>query len=149
MISRRRSLMPALAPFALTRRWCLAACALTPLIVGVRVAHAAAQTLDIIGYSHRPVLAALKPLREWLLTQNLDVKVIETDLDSPQGARRLLALGLKGHFPLVLLVNGQYKHSMANGKTVEFVGLPAVGNTPVPGVGGAWTLDDVKAVLTR
>jgi hypothetical protein len=120
-----------------------------PFTLEVGFAQAAAQTVDIIGYGHAPVLAAMKPLREWLKAQGSNVKVIETNLDSPQAAERLLALGLKGHVPLVVLVNGQYKHQTANGKAVEFVGLPALGSTPAPGAGGRWTLDDVKSVLTR
>jgi hypothetical protein len=134
---------------SLSRRRCVVAGLVFSFALEVGFAQAATQTVDIIGYAHPPVLAAIKPLREWLVTQGGNVKVVETNLDSPQAAERLLALGLKGHVPLVVLVNGQYKHLTANGKAVEFVGLPALGSTPVPGAGGRWTVDDVKAVLTR
>jgi hypothetical protein len=58
----------------------------------------------------------------------------------------LQAVGLKGHLPVVVLVDGQYRHQRADGSTVEFVSFPAGPGTP-PGVKGTWSAADVAAVL--
>jgi hypothetical protein len=133
--------------FVFTRRQFLAALTAAPLALVLGVAHATPPTVDIIGFAHPPVQAALKPLREWLAAQGAKVKVAETDMDSPQAAQRLQALGLKGHIPVVVLVNGQYKHTLAGGKAVELVGFPAGGSTPAGARGSGWTLEDVQAVI--
>jgi hypothetical protein len=59
----------------------------------------------------------------------------------------LKSLGLTGHLPIVLVVNGQYRHQRANGSTVEFVSFPVSPG----GAGGestkSWSVEDAKAVL--
>ena len=129
-----------------TRRYGIVLLAMALVAPALGFAQAAASKVEIIGYSHRPVQAALKPLREWLATQGAAVKLIEIDLDSPQAGERIRALGVKGHFPVVVLINGQFRHTLLGGRAVELVGLPAAGVQPA---GKGWTLDDVKAVLAR
>jgi len=130
------------------RRW-LSALAAAPLALCLGTAHAAPPTVDIIGFAHPPVQTALKPLREWLAAQGAKVKVTETDMDSPAAAQRLQALGLKEHIPVVVLVNGQLRHTLPGGKAVELVGFPAGGSTPAGAKGSGWTLDDVKTLVIQ
>lgn len=130
---------------AVTRRCCLAMLAAASLALST--AHAAPPTVDIIGFAHPPVQTALKPLRNWLATQGTKVNVTETDMDSPAAAQRLKALGLNGHIPVVVLVNGQFRHTLPGGKVVELVGFPTGGSMPAGAKGGGWTTDDVKAIL--
>jgi hypothetical protein len=129
------------------RRQSVAALLAASLALWLGQSHAATAVVEIMGYAHPPVQSALKPLREWLATQGAKVSVTEIDMDSPQATQRLQALGLKGHLPVLVLVNGQYKHTLAGGKAVSFVGFPAGGTTPSGAQGSGWTLDDVKAVL--
>jgi hypothetical protein len=93
-----------------------------------------------------PVKAALAPLREWLAAQGTKLKVIETDVESPQGEKRLAAVGLSGHVPIVILIDGQYRHKRKDGTVLEFMNFPAIESAP-PGVRGKWTTADVQEVL--
>jgi hypothetical protein len=125
------------------RHWLVAAAALT-LLAGA--AHASPPLVEIVAYAHPPVQSALKPLRGWLATQGSRLKVVEIDMDTPAGEKRLQPLGLKGHVPVLVLIDGQYRHRRADGSTVEFLGFPAGPGTP-PGVKGNWSAADVEAVL--
>jgi hypothetical protein len=105
---------------------------------------AAQASVEIIAFAHPPVQSALKPLRDWLASQRGKVRVTEIDMESPQGQKRIQALGLKEHLPIVIAVDGQYKQLRADGSSVEFVSFPAQAGSK-PGTG--WTLEDVKAVV--
>jgi hypothetical protein len=65
---------------------------------------------------------------------------------SPQAERRLQAVGLKGHIPIVILIDGSYRYQRADGSPVEFVSFHAGPGTP-PDVKGSWSAADVEAVL--
>lgn len=132
-----------LGPTSAARRAWLAAAALL-LVAGA--VHAAPPTVEIVAYAHPPVQSALKPLRDWLAAQGSKVKVTEVDLDTPAGEKQLRTLGIKGHVPVVVLVDGQYRHRRADGTTVEFVSFPAGPGTPT-GVKGTWSAEDVQASI--
>lgn len=130
------------------RRTWLSTILTTGLLSVVGTAQAAPVTLEIIAFARPPVQTALKPLRDWLPSQGKRIKVVEIDMESSDAQQRLKSLGLTGHLPIVLVVNGQYRHQRANGSTVEFVSFPAL---PKAGGGDAnkgWTVDDAKATLT-
>jgi hypothetical protein len=74
------------------------------------------------------------------------VKLIEIDMESAEGQKRLPAAGVKGHTPILILINGQYKYTRADGSAVELLGFPAGPTTPT-GVKGGWSANDVKALL--
>jgi hypothetical protein len=97
---------------------------------------------------HPPVQSALKPLREWLAAQGSRLNVVETDIESPQGVKRVGAVGLNGHIPILILIDGQYRHRRKDGSQVALVNFPAIQDAP-PGVRGDWTTADVEAVLTE
>jgi ABC-type glycerol-3-phosphate transport system substrate-binding protein len=129
-----------------SRRHFLAALAATALALAAGHALAAPPKVEIIAMSHPPVQSALKPLREWLAAQGTKLKVVEIDVESPQGEKRLAAVGLSGHVPIVILIDGKYGHRPKDGVTHEFVYFPAIASAP-PGVRGSWTTADVQAVL--
>lgn len=114
----------------------------------VLAAPPAVVTVEILAMPHPPVKMALAPLRDWLAAQGTKLKVVETDVESPQGEKRLVAVGLGGHIPIVILIDGQYRHKRKDGATQEFVNFPAIEGAP-PGVRGKWTTADVQAVLTE
>lgn len=101
---------------------------------------AATPTVEIIAFAHSPVVSALKPLREWLATQGNKIKLQETDMESPAGVQRLQAVGVKGHVPIVIVVNGKYQHKRADGSPVELISFPGA---------KTWTMEDAKAVVTQ
>ena len=103
-------------------------------------------TVEIVAMPHPPVKSALAPLRDWLSAQGNKLRVTEIDSESPEGVRRMQAAGLTGHIPILILVDGQYRHKRKDGNTVAFVNFPNVEGTP-PGARGDWTTADVQAVL--
>ena len=115
--------------------------AATTFAFAVSIAMAAQPVVEIIGFAHPPVQSALKPLREWLASQATKLRVLEMDMDTPAAEKRLQAIGLKGHIPIVILIDGKYKHTRKDGSVVEFVSFPT--NTPDKG----WIIEDVQTVL--
>ncbi len=130
------------------RRNFLAALAASALTFAAGSALAALPTVEILAMPHPPVKMALAPLRDWLAAQGTKLKVVEVDVESPQGEKRLAAVGLNGHVPIVILIDGQYRHKRKDGAALEFVNFPAVEGAP-PGVRGKWTTADVQAVLAE
>jgi hypothetical protein len=55
-------------------------------------------------------------------------------------------VGVTGHVPVVVLIDGQHLHKRADGSTVDLVSFPAGPGTP-PGVKGTWSAADVEAIL--
>lgn len=129
------------------RRHFIATMAAGVLSLAAGVARAAKPTVEIIAMAHPPVQDALKPLRGWLASQGGKLQVVEIDAESPQGEKRLSLVGLNGHIPITILVDGKYRHQRKDGSTVDFVNFPAAKGSP-PGITGNWTTADVEAVLT-
>lgn len=127
------------SPHAIPRRNALGLLIVGSLFAST-VALAAPPTVEIVAFAHPPVVSALKPLRDWLGSQGGKVKIVETDKESPAGAQRLQAVGVKGHVPIVILVNGQHQHKRADGSAVELISFPGA---------KTWTLEDAKAVVSR
>ena len=125
------------------RRWLAMAAG---LLLVASAAQAAPPVVEIVAFAHPPVQSALKPLRDWLAAQGGRVKVVEIDMESPAGEKRLQAVGVKGHVPIVVLIDGKYRHQRADGSSVEFVGFPSGPGIP-PGAKGTWSAQDVEAVL--
>jgi hypothetical protein len=109
-------------------------------------AWAAVPVVEIIAFAHPPVQAALKPLRDWLSGQGGTLRVVEIDMESPAAEKRLQALGLKGHLPIVVLVNGQYRHARKDGSSVDLVGFPSGKGAPA-GMSTGWSIEDAQAVI--
>ncbi|MDP2823177.1 MAG: hypothetical protein Q8O52_10965 [Sulfuritalea sp.] len=129
------------------RRNHLAALAAFALGLAAGRALAAPPTVEILAMPHPPVKMALAPLREWLAAQGTKLKLVELDVESAQGEKRLAAVGLSGHIPVVILIDGQYRHKGKDGAALEFVNFPAIAGAP-PGVRGRWTTADVQYMLT-
>ena len=129
-----------------TRRYFLAAMLASSLGLAAGAVLAAPPTVEIIAMPHPPVKMALQPLREWLAARGGKLKVSEVDSESPQGEKRLATAGLSGHIPIVILIDGQFRHKRKDGVALEFVNFPAIEGAP-PGVRGKWTTADVQAVL--
>ena len=104
-------------------------------------------TVEIIAMAHPPVQMALKPLRDWLATMGAKLRVVEIDAETPEGELRLKAMGLTGHIPILILIDGKYRYQRPDGSTVEFRNFPAAAGNPM-GMNGTWATSDVDAVLT-
>jgi hypothetical protein len=110
------------------------------------VALAAQPTVEIIALPHWPVRDALKPVRSYLAKLKGRVRVIELDAESPEGEKRLRALGLKGHIPILLLIDGSYRFKRGDGSAVELKDFPAKAANPL-GLNGTWTVADFEALV--
>lgn len=117
------------------------------LSFAAEISWAAPPTVEIVAMAHPPVQAALKPLRDWLALRGSKLRVSELDAESPAGAKRLQSVGLTGHVPILILVDGKYGFQRKDGSKVTFVNFPAVAGSP-PGIRGNWVTADVVAVLT-
>jgi len=124
----------------------LVACIALALLAGPHAARAAQPTIEIIALPHSPVQNALKPVREFLGTLGARVNVVELDAESPAGEKRLHAVGLKGHVPILLLIDGSSRFKRADGTAVEFKDFPAKTENPI-GLNGSWTVSDFEAAV--
>ena len=118
------------------------------LMLAAKPALAATPTVEIVAMAHPPVVAALKPLRDWLVRQDGKLRAIELNAESPAGSKRLAAIGLTGHVPMAILIDGKPNHRRKDGVTVSFVNFPAVKESP-PGIRGDWLIEDVQAAITE
>jgi hypothetical protein len=109
---------------------------------------AAQPTIEILAMPHPPVQMALQPLRDWIANQGGKLKVVEVNIESTQGEKRLAAAGLDGHIPILILIDGKYRYRRKDGSQVAFVNFPAIQDAP-PGVRGEWSVADVQNVLTN
>lgn len=131
------------------RRQVLAACigALTGLMASP--VFAGQPIIEIIAFAHPPVDTALKPTRQWLSQQGAKLRVIEINMESADAQARLKTLGLKGHLPIVIVIDGQYRYTKRDGGEIEFVGFPRGPGTP-DGVKSNWATADLEfAVKSR
>jgi len=131
-----------------TRRHFLATLCAGLMALASGSAFAAPPVVEILAMPHPPVRMALAELRGWLSAQGTKLKVVETDVESPQGEKRLAAVGLNGHIPVVILIDGKYQIKRKDGSLLELMNFPAIEGAP-PGVRGKWTAADVQAVLTE
>jgi hypothetical protein len=107
---------------------------------------AAQPTVEIVALPHWPVQSALKPVRAFLGTLGTSVKVVELEAESPEGEKRIKAAGLKGHVPILLLINGSEKFKRPDGTQVEFKDFPAKADNPL-GLNGLWSVADFEAAV--
>jgi ABC-type glycerol-3-phosphate transport system substrate-binding protein len=121
----------------------LAASAAAAVLAASFAARAAPPTIEIIALSHWPVQNALKPVRDFLASLGDKVKIVEIDAESPAGEKRLAALGLKGHVPMALVIDGSDQFKRPDGTAVLFKDFPAKADNPL-GINGSWTVADFQ-----
>ena len=109
-------------------------------------AYGAEPTIEIVALTHSPVRDAFKPVRDFLGTLGGQVKVVELDAGSAAGEKRIKAVGLKGHVPIVLLINGSDKFKRPDGTAVEFKDFPVGAGNPL-GLNGTWSVADFEAAV--
>lgn len=110
------------------------------------MAMAAPPKVEIIAMRHPPVRAALAPLRAWLTEQGKKVTVVEIDAESASGVARLEKIGLRGHIPIVILIDGAYHHTLKTGRVVDLINFPDIEGAP-PAVRGQWSTADIQTIL--
>ena len=109
-------------------------------------AAAAQPVVEVLAMTHWPVQKALKPVRDLLAKYDGRVRVVDMDIEGADGVKRLKAVGLKGHIPIVLLIDGNKSFKRADGKTVDFVNFPVAADNPL-NLNGTWSVADFEAAL--
>lgn len=127
----------------LNRRILVSSASAAALFLSVGAALAAQPVVEIIAFAHPPVQSALKPLRDWLASQGKQVRVVQIDMETPAGEKRAAAVGVTGHVPVLILVDGKYGFARKDGTAIELKSFPAA-----PNMKGSWTIDDAKAVIS-
>ena len=107
---------------------------------------AAQPVVEVLAMAHWPVQKALKPVRDLLAKYQGRVRVTDIDIESDEGVKRLKAVGLKGHIPVVLLIDGNKSFKRTDGKTIDFVNFPAAADNPM-NLNGTWSVADFEAAL--
>jgi hypothetical protein len=131
----------------ITRRTLLATFATAALLQGATVAYAATPVeVKIVALGHWPVQKALDPVRALLETYGDKVVVQEFDAEADDGVALIEAAGKQGHVPLIILINGAYQFTLADGTAVEFFSFPSGAANPLGG-DGSWSVDNLKTVL--
>jgi hypothetical protein len=101
--------------------------------------------VDILYLNHPPVIPVLDQVTARLKPYGDMVKVTRYDFDTPEGAAFAQKMGIMGHDPLAIFVNGSQSFKL-DGRTVTFNSFPqGMGSGMVPD--GAWTIDDFDAIL--
>ncbi len=102
-------------------------------------------TVDILYLNHPPVLPVLDQVAALLKPYGDKVKVTRYDFDTTEGAAFAQKMGITGHDPLAIFVNGSQSFNL-DGRTVTFNSFPqGAGTGMVPD--GEWTTNDLDAVL--
>ena len=109
-------------------------------------AAAAQPVVEVLAMTHWPVQKALKPVRDLLAKYDGRVRVVDMDIEGTEGVKRLKAVGLKGHIPIVLLIDGNKSFKRADGKSVDFVNFPVTAVNPL-NLNGTWSVADFEAAL--
>ena len=125
------------------RRAIVKGASVAALLLSMGAAWAAQTVVEIIAFNHPPVQSALKPLRDWLASQGTRIRVVEIDMETPAGEKRAAAVGVTGHVPILILVDGKYAFTRKDGAAIELKSFPAA-----PNVKGAWAIDDAKAIIS-
>ncbi len=76
--------------------------------------------------------------RDWLATQGTRLKVVEIDMETPTGEKRLQAVGVTGHVPVVVLIDGQRpcgRRAAGWRGTFKFQGMATPRHQPQDAVG--------------
>jgi hypothetical protein len=129
-----------------TRRGFLGLLAGGAAVFATGTAYAAQPVVEILAMTHSPVRNALGPVRAILAKYTGRVRLVEMDIESAEGEKRQKAIGLKGHIPIVLLIDGRSSFKRPDGTVVEFVNFPAAAGNPL-GLNGSWTVADFEAAL--
>jgi hypothetical protein len=129
-----------------TRRSFLTAASASILALAAGPALAAQPVVEVLAMSHWPVRKALEPVIAALGRYEGRVRVVQMDIESDEGKKRMKEIGLKGHIPVILIIDGVRTFKRSDGSTVEFVNFPAAADNPM-GLNGAWRVSDFEDAL--
>jgi hypothetical protein len=104
-------------------------------------------SVDIIALNHPPLRPVLAEVDQLLAAYGARVHVTHYDFDTPEGASFATKMGLNGHIPMVIFINGKDTFTL-NGRKVTFESFPQGQGTGMV-ADGAWTTADLDTVLKQ
>ncbi|MEL7639686.1 MAG: hypothetical protein AAGU21_08590 [Solidesulfovibrio sp.] len=121
---------------------------LLPILFGAILitapAHAASVKVEILFMNHGPMQPVIKQIKDVLRQFPDAVQVFWHDVETADGADFMKRMGIKGHIPLMIFVDGSTTQEVG-GKSINFTGFP---NGAGPFMfQGAWGMQDLEAVL--
>lgn len=109
-------------------------------------AHAAGPVnVEILYMNHGPMQPVLRDLKELLAGYSGKVAVQWFDVDLAAGKSFMEEKKIRGHVPLLILVNGE-KQFKTTGREVTLQGFPT-GAGPFSSVEGNWAVADLQSIL--
>lgn len=106
---------------------------------------AASVKLEILYMNHGPLQPTIRNLKDLLAEYHGKVMVQWFDADQPSGKDFMKKKKIRGHIPMLILVNGKKSFSI-NDKDITFHGFPA-GAGPFKTVEGNWAIADLRHLL--
>ncbi|WP_196161129.1 hypothetical protein [Reinekea sp. G2M2-21] len=100
--------------------------------------------IDIVYLPHGPVLSVMRDI-EKITRQFPDADVTTYSFDEKDGVALAASYGFRGHMPILVVVNGSYKHIL-EGTEVEFYNFPS-DNSFAPMFKGSWSYSDLSLLL--
>jgi hypothetical protein len=116
------------------------------LVLAPTVATAKPVEVEVLYMNHGPLQPTLEQVRAVFAKYGPRIAVVWHDSETDDGRAFMARKNLSGHIPLVIWLDGTFKHTR-DGKEVSFTGFPT-------GAGpaffqGKWTTDDLRRVLDR
>ncbi len=103
--------------------------------------------LEILYMNHGPMRPTIAKIRDLLAPHTGSIQAVWYDFDTPAGKRFMKDKKLKGHIPLLLVLDGR-SDFLVNGRPVRLQGFPS-GAGPFKSVEGDWSLEDLQTILAE
>lgn len=101
--------------------------------------------VEVVYLNHPPVRPIIDEINKVLASYGDKVNVSRYDFDTPEGEAFAKKMGITGHTPLAIFIEGSETFDLG-GRKVKFESFPQGGGTGmVPD--GAWSMTDLDSVL--
>jgi hypothetical protein len=102
--------------------------------------------VDVLYMNHGPLQDTLNKMKTVFSRYGDQLSVSWHDFDTQEGEQFMAKMGINQHIPLEIWIDGK-STCLVRSKQVTFAGFPT-GSGPAF-FQGKWTMDDLKAALTR
>ena len=126
--------------------YCLIIIALVFLVIPSNSFSKEPVQIDILYLDHGPMQPTLRKLRALFPNYGDKITVSWYDFESAEGARFKSKMGITGHLPMAIWIDGQ-SELMNNGLKINFQGFPS-GSGP-SFFQGKWKFEDLANILDR
>jgi hypothetical protein len=116
-------------------------------MLGVSGAHAAKPVkVDVLFMNHGPLMSTVSKMKSIFSGYGNELSISWYDFDTKEGEQFMGKMGLKGHIPLIIWIDGTPKRTVG-AKEITFAGFPTGSGPPM--FRGKWTMDELKTALDQ